>query len=71
MKKWRHSLVEVRILIFGLLYLSYVTSNFIRICDGFNGLLRACSLDSLAFNVDVPFRFLIFTFVLTYSNKQE
>ena len=48
-------LIEVRILIFGLLYLSYFISNFDQVCGILHDLIRACISDSLAYNVAVPF----------------
>ena len=48
-------LIEVRILIFGLLYLSYFMSDFDLVYSRLHGFIRACISDPLAFNVAVPF----------------
>ena len=49
-------LIDVRILIFKLLKLSYFISNFDQVCGGLHGLLRTCMSDSHAYEVAVPFK---------------
>ena len=50
-----NGLIDVRILILKLLYLSYLMSDFDRGCGKLCGLIRACLSDSHAYKVVVPF----------------
>ena len=46
---------DVRILIFKLILLSYLISDFDRVCGRLDGLIRACMSDSHAYKAAVPF----------------
>ena len=48
-------LINIRILIFQLLYYSYFLSDFDWVCGRLHGLIWACMSDSLAFNVAISF----------------
>ena len=48
---WLRGKIEVRILFFRLLLLSYLLCDFDRVCDRMQGSIRACFIDSLAFYV--------------------
>ena len=47
--------IEVRTLIFGLLYLSCLLSDFYQVCGTLHGIIGARISDSLVINVIVPF----------------
>ena len=49
-------LIDVRSLIFKLLYLSYFISDFDRVCGGLHGLIRACMSVSYAYKVAFLFK---------------
>ena len=49
-------LIDVRILIFKLLYLSYFIYDFDQVYGRLHGLIRGCMSDSHAYKVAVPFR---------------
>ena len=55
-------LLEVRILIFRLLYLTYFMSDFDGVCGRINGLIRTCVSKSSAFKVAVPFNQFIYSY---------
>ena len=48
-------LLEVRILLFRLLKVSYLSSDFDLVCGSLHRWIMACKSDSLAVNVVVPF----------------
>ena len=48
--------MDVRILIFELLSLSYFISDFDQVCGRLHGLIMACISDTHAFKVAVPFK---------------
>ena len=47
--------IEVRTLIFGLLHLSCLLSDFYQVCGTLHVIIGACISDSLVINVTVPF----------------
>ena len=58
-------LINVRILIFKLLFLSNFISDFDQVCSRLHGLIRACMSDSHAYKVTVPFK----TYMLAKFNN--
>ena len=49
-------LIDVRIMIYKLLYLSYFISDFDQVCGILHELIRACLSGSHAYKVAVPFK---------------
>ena len=53
-------LIDVRILIFKLLKLSYYISDFDQVCGRLHGLIRDFMSDSHAYEVALPFKLFFF-----------